>query len=119
MQREEGNVSELTYTSELTTVTCWCGLPTAIPETLYKEARRSGRSLYCPLGHLYGWKARDDLKARAEELEKRLADERARSKYWRDEQERTERQKTALHRQFVNVERHMQSKHPNYADESS
>lgn len=64
---------------KLTTYTCWCGLPFALPESLFREyerandAKPSSMSLYCPLGHAMTRGASNRVK----ELQEQVARERA------------------------------------------
>lgn len=41
----------ITYTEELITEICWCGLNHAIPKVLSDKAHRDGTAVWCPLGH--------------------------------------------------------------------
>lgn len=41
----------LQHTTTLTITSCWCGISQAIPDSLYREARDNGTSVFCPLGH--------------------------------------------------------------------
>lgn len=49
----------LRYEGTLVTVTCWCGIHHAVPESLRNEQQRQHddgkqvRSIYCPLGHTH------------------------------------------------------------------
>lgn len=129
----------LTYTGTLTIVACWCGIEHAIPADLYRHAKASrDNAVHCPLGHK--WVVRKS--AADEEREKRQAAEQ-RAVRLQAEVDRAEAAaehqrnvangyKGALakskkraakgvcpvpgcKRHFVDVERHIASKHPDYA----
>jgi len=124
----------MTYAGTLVVETCpVCGVNHGIPSNLVRVAKEKGpaKSLYCPNGH--GWhytKAQADIdrdRARIEHLERRLAN--------RDEDLRAERAHHAAtkgkltktkkrvaggacpccNRSFVDLARHMQGQHPDYA----
>lgn len=120
---------QLTYSGELVVVTCWCGTPHAVPATLrdhqlrqHDDGRADVIGIYCPLGHQHvpaGESKLDQQRRRAEEAEARAqaavdqlaAEARARK--------RAEKRAAAAlcpvegcGRQFVNLGRHMHSKHP-------
>jgi hypothetical protein len=128
-------VTTLKYVAELTVVTCWCGIRHAVPSELadfQDRQHRDGqdqRSIYCPLGHTHIHSGEGE----AARLRKQLDAEKARSEYWRKEQERTEAKRRATQgqltkarnrargglcptpqckRSFVDVARHVRSKHP-------
>jgi hypothetical protein len=106
-----------------------CGTVFAMTETLINELRYTGNKFYCPNGHsmVYGGK-----KAKLERRIKELENDRD---WYRNE---TENQKRALattrgqltkikkrvangvcpccHRSFVQLARHMKTKHPDYAE---
>jgi hypothetical protein len=117
----------------LVDVTCWCGAPLAIPQTLFDEAHRTGRGLYCPAtGHRFGWdsemeklrKERDQAKARATALNDQLLAEQGAHRATKATL--TKERKRAAHgvcpccnRSFVNVGRHMKTKHPDYVAQTA
>jgi DNA repair exonuclease SbcCD ATPase subunit len=76
-------MTTLTYTGELVVTSCWCGIHVAIPDDLYKEARRNHqKNVYCPLGHsfVYGGDTEaQKLKRQLEWATDTLASERARA----------------------------------------
>ena len=121
-------------TVNLTATDCSaCSVVFAVPDRLIKERREDGKSFYCPNGHGLVF----DL-SETEKLKKKLADaERDRDWYKtaerqaRDAEQRASRSAAAYkgqttklrkraiagvcavcHRHFVNVERHMSTKHP-------
>ena len=133
-------MTTLTYSGRLTVVFCWCGIRHAVPEELSDFQQRQHAdgervtSIYCPLGHTH-------IPAGPGEAEK-LRQEKVRLLARLDQaqasRQRTERQLSAAkgqatklrkraangicpccNRQFVNVERHMTTKHPGYGDESN
>lgn len=116
----------ITYTEELVTEVCWCGINHAIPRNLARQAREKGTAVYCPLGHT--WVIRE---TEVDKLRKQLESERQSKKFWQDQADAAEKSKTALkgqltkarkraangvcpccNRSFVDVARHMRSKHP-------
>lgn len=125
----------LTYSGSLVTVTCWCGIRHAVPSELRNYQLRAfndGKSvtgIYCPLGHAHI----PSGKTEAERLRKELADERewrGRMAAQRDQAEASARaykgaatkarKRSAAavcpccSRSFVQLRRHMASKHPDY-----
>lgn len=117
--------------TELTTVSCWCGTPMALPKNLVSNAKENGSSLYCPAtGHKFSWDSEN------EKLRKLLDRERSRLTATQDQLRASERQTTALkgqltkarkraaagvcpccNRSFVQLSRHMKSKHPGFQPE--
>lgn len=120
----------LTYTGELTVVTCWCGTAHAVPAELRDYQLREhhdGRqfSVYCPLGHAYHpsgkskWATEKEARAAAESQVTALADQLAAAN--REAKRLAKRAKQGVcpccHRSFVNVKRHMDNQHPDYAQD--
>jgi hypothetical protein len=116
---------ELTYTSRLTIVTCWCGMTHGVPQELrdYQvREHRDGRdfSVYCPLGHAYHPSGKAQYlieRERAEVLDARLTateDQLAAANL--DRKRLAKRARNGVcpccHRSFANVKRHMDSQHP-------
>jgi hypothetical protein len=112
------------YTGELTTTRCWCGVHLAVPSGLYDEARRSGRGIYCPLGHTFVY---------SDTTAKQLARAEGRLQATRDLLRAEERSHAATrghltrqkkrvaagvcpccHRTFQQLARHMATKHPDF-----
>ena len=125
----------LTYTGTLTITSCWCGIHLAVPSDLYDEARRTEeRAIYCPLGHrfVFGNSTEEQLReSRREEamLRRRLkakddllrheeASHRATRGHVTRKKKQLERVSNGVcpccNRSFVNLARHMESKHPTY-----
>lgn len=126
----------MTYTGELVVQICWCGMRHAVPDELVDFQRRQHdngaadvQAIYCPLGHSHVPAGTPKWKL---EQRKREAAE-AREQHLRDQLEASERSKAALkgemtkakkraaaavcpccNRSFVQLRRHMASKHPDY-----
>ena len=120
-------------TTELTVLTCWCGMPHAVPSSLREYQMRKFNAndpvpdIYCPLGHAHVPSGKSKLDI---EREKRAAVEMQLAN--RTDDLRVERQlhaatKTKLTKQtrritngvcpeckrsFKQLTRHMQSQHP-------
>jgi hypothetical protein len=118
-------VATLTYSGELTVVTCWCGVHLAIPASLYAEARRTRHTVYCPLGHAFSYSD-----STAERLRRAEAREQATRELLQAEERShaatrghlTRHRKRAAagvcpccHRTFQQLARHMANKHPGFA----
>lgn len=120
----------ITYTGQLTTITCWCGIVYAMPSDLNRHSQETGATTYCPLGHAGV--------PQTEPLQKQLAEAQRRARANRDLLEAEERSHSATrghvtrakrqlarigngvcpccNRHFTNVERHMASQHPAYKE---
>ena len=110
---------------------CWCGLPFALPKTLYKQCKDNGTAFYCPLGHhiVFRESTADEERRRAERAEQRLAqrDDEIRNLEKTSHAQKgqiTKLKKRAAHgtcpcckRTFVNMARHMRSKHPDFVQD--
>jgi hypothetical protein len=114
------------YTETLVVTHCWCGISLAVPSNLEAHAReRDGFAIYCPIGHTFVYR---------DSYEKKLKAERQRHEATRELLAAEERSHTATrghltrqkkrvaagvcpccHRHFENLERHMGSKHPDFA----
>jgi RNase P subunit RPR2 len=120
-------------------ICCNCAVPFAMPQTLRKRALADHSvSFYCPHGHSQHFVGKTEAELLADKLalarrRAEMAEEAARSE--RLSRKTIERQAAAYkgqatrlrkrigngtcpacHRHFANVERHMDSKHPGYAD---
>ena len=132
-------VLQSTVWLDLVNVTCWCGLPLAVPSTLYKQATEQGVTLYCPVGHKfhYGDTLLDKTRREAERLKQQTArleselieaknEAAAEARKAANAQKQAKTAKTQFknlrkrsvagvcpccHRTFSNVQRHMQTKH--------
>lgn len=133
----------LTYTGKLTITVCWCGMHMALPADLYAYAQRTGKPVWCPLGH--EWVVRetevDRLKAELVAKEARLqrvAEDRDWYSRQMDHARRDAQHQAAVargykgqlvrtkkrigagtcpccNRTFQQLARHMKSQHPEYA----
>lgn len=104
-----------------------CGVPFAMTKELIESLQYTGKTFYCPNGHtmIFGGE-REKLQRRLKQLENDR-------NWYKDEVDRKTRQLSATrgqltkiknriangvcpccHRQFVNVQRHMKTKHPDY-----
>ena|ERR1035438_9978683 len=128
----------LTYTTTLSKLTCGeCHVPFAIPADLHDRVKATGALFYCPNGHKirYSETENDRLKAKAEREERWRKEAETRVTHERDQRQAAERRVSAYkgqvtkikkrigngfcpccQRHFTNVERHMASKHPGYAE---
>lgn len=132
-------MSTLTHTTELTTLSCWCGTPFAAPSALVKRCRESDQyKLYCPSGHVNVWRETEVKRLR------KKSDADAKSILYWQERARAEEAATVAEkrrhaatkgvltktrkrvgngicpccrREFQNLKRHMKSKHPEYKDD--
>lgn len=123
----------MTYTETLITTHCWCGIALAVPKALYDHAKDDAKNgIYCPLGHTFVF--RDDYKSKLEKerVERERAEKRARANLELLRHEERSHAATRGHltrtkkrvgngvcpccnRHFTNLERHMHTKHPDYA----
>lgn len=115
-----------------------CGVPFAMPSNVDDQFRRNGNSFYCPNGHSQFYTDTEIKKMRR--LEEQAERARLRESAVRDQLAAAERSARAYKgvatrtknrakkgvcpvvgckRHFVNVERHIISKHPNYITEES
>jgi len=121
-----------TKQTHLTVMTCWCGLIHAVPTNLYETYIESDhKSMYCPLGHSYVPSRRRE--AREKHLAAKVAHLREQNDHLRGERQRAEKRVSiykghltrtkkrisggvcpCCNRSFVNLARHMKSKHPKY-----
>lgn len=128
-------MTRLTYTTELVVITCWCGMPHAVPAALRDFQQREhdegrGHSVYCPLGHQHQPAGKGKVELLQERLD-RDRNERIRIQAELDQEKASHRStkgqltKTkkrvaggacpCCNRTFVDVARHMKTKHPGYA----
>lgn len=121
-----------------------CGITYALPARVVEDRRAGGGSWYCPNGHGVSFRETDADRARKEaaQLRKKLDDEKQNAEWWKTRSR--EAQKAADHqesrangykgaltkvkkrvgngvcpccsRSFVDLGRHMQSKHPMFAE---
>jgi len=122
----------ITFTEELTVVTCWCGMTHAVPSALrdYQVRKHDDGidvDVYCPRGHSYaiaGKSAVAKERERRQGLEAQLAAERdqhaaERRAHAATKATLTKGRKRAdrgvcqhCQRSFVDVARHVRTKHP-------
>ncbi len=114
-------------TVELKRTTCWCGTPFMVPARLLESAQNAAHTIYCPHGHTLTWKETevDRLRRERDRLKQdaaRIEDERSQATMRAERAEAATRklQKRAAagvcpccNRTFLNMQRHMKSKHPN------
>jgi hypothetical protein len=128
-------VATLTYTGQLVTTVCWCGIAHAVPRELYDHVKQQHTDgdrqtgIYCPLGHNWIFSGEGE----AEKLAKQLERERKRLAATRDlltHEERshaatrghlTRTKKRVAHgvcpccnRTFKQLAAHMKNKHPEF-----
>lgn len=120
-----------------------CAMPFAVSREWEERRREDHKRFFCPNGHSLSFNGPSDAEKRAAAAEKeakRLQNlverERTRTEFWQREQEQTKRQLTATKgqltktrkraasgvcpvdgckRSFVDVARHVRTKHPEYA----
>lgn len=127
----------LNFQQQLTTETCYkCGIVFAVPNYFKTSRLRDKESFYCPNGHSQAY-----VESEADRLRKQLEQERNRVEFHKRETEQAKRElhgantqlsKTwntlartkarvskgvcpCCNRTFINVQRHMATKHPDYA----
>ena len=126
---DEGELAVI-VTTELIEVVCWCGIPHAIPEALDAQAKRSGRAVFCPMGHewVHGdpevkrLKREIEALANAKERLIRQRDDEAKAHSVTKGQLTKARKRAAVtmcpccHRTFAptSMARHIKSKHPDF-----
>jgi hypothetical protein len=115
---------EIAYNETLVTTSCWCGINLAVPSNLFRMAHDNGKSIYCPLGHSFGWS--DTFQTKYEREQKRVKATRDLLAAEERSHAATRGQMTKLkkrvhagvcpccQRSFQNVARHMKTKHPDY-----
>jgi hypothetical protein len=124
----------LTYSGNLVSVKCWCGIGFGIPQSLHHEAVTLARvSIHCPLGHSCTWK--EQVKDEVDRLTQRLVTEQREAKFWREREQAAQRRISAAKgqatklkkriaagvcpccsRSFVDLARHMNGQHPDYVE---
>lgn len=64
-------------------MTCWCGMPFACPEQLWKAVNeaRTDQAIYCPLGHSNTWKRKHEV----DKLKEQLNTEKQNTEFWREQ----------------------------------
>jgi hypothetical protein len=127
----------LTFTTALVRLACGvCNMPFAIPENLYEARLNDGGWFWCPSGHRIHYYETENERLATEKaaLERRLEWQRSATRAALDQAATAERHRRAAkgqltkarnriangvcpccNRTFVDVQRHMASKHPDYA----
>jgi hypothetical protein len=115
---------------------CVCGVEFAMPKQMLDERRRTGAYFYCPSGHLQHFTetTADRLRKELARRERELDWAKARATSARDQAAATHRSNVALRghltrarkraaggckRTFVELARHMATKHPSYAEDGA
>ena len=137
-----GYTLTLNATSQLETETCFkCGVLFAMPADLMENLRKNRNSFFCPNGHSQAYtgktkaeKLQDKLDAKERELERaerRRAGAEAREKMANNSLRATKGVVTKMknraskgicpccNRHFVNVQRHMETQHPDFVTEEA
>lgn len=129
----------VTYSTTLVAVSCGeCGVPFGVPNDLHRHYTETGSRFHCLNGHRISYAETEVKKLRSQV--RRLEDDK---EFWhgrfrdeREEHEQTARSRAAIkgvltktkkrvgkgvcpccNRHFENLQRHMDSKHPEYSDE--
>lgn len=131
----------LNETVTLVTETCiTCGTVYAMEAGMNATRRKSGGNYYCPNGHAQCYSEPTELKLRKriETLETDLKRTQDSRRHWKENAEAAERSRSAIkgqltkvkkrvgngvcpccNRTFADLNRHMHSQHPDYADSAS
>lgn len=128
----------ITYSTTLEAISCGeCEIPFAIPVSLHKRLKETGARFYCPNGHhiRYSKTEADRLRDKLAQEEQWRKSAQARLTHERDQRMAAERSASAYkgrvtrlknraaagvcpccNRHFENVERHMNTKHPDFRE---
>lgn len=119
---------------------CQCGVIFTIPKVMYEQRRKTKDSFYCPNGHTLSFRKSIEESLREEiEAQKRVIEgARADAMRQREERNAAERREAAAkgqvtklknrvghgvcpccNRTFQNVQRHMTTKHPDFAHQDA
>jgi hypothetical protein len=103
---------------------CVCGIPFGMPRWLDEQRREDGKSFFCPNGHdqIFSRSTKEELaeaRRRLASLEEDLRVERMARKEAETENARQSKRSAAgvcpcCHRSFVQLARHMKTKHPEH-----
>jgi DUF438 domain-containing protein len=113
-----------------TQVCAECGVTFALPARVVSERRKTGNNFYCPNGHslFFGKSENDRLKEQVSRLEQRLSAKNSEIEMLEQSKrkvetklKKTEKRIAAgvcpcCSRTFQNVQRHIKSKHPDFAE---
>jgi hypothetical protein len=133
-----GQLVDIEYGTRLTAITCGnCHIPFGLPAAMLKARQEDGGYFWCPNGHqIHYYETELDKLRKEKDRLQRVAESRAESlRITRGQRDAAQRSASALkgvvtktkkrigngtcpccNRHFANVERHMQSQHPEYAD---
>lgn len=102
---------------------CVCGTPFGIEDRLDDMRRNDGKFIYCPNGHRQSYRESESerLKKQLKEEQAKLANAQFELMAVEKKLKRTEKRiKNGVcpccHRQFVQLTRHMKTKHPGFAE---
>ncbi len=124
----------ISITARLTGLTCWvCGIDFAMPEVIERKRQEDGKGFYCPNGDLisYGPSLLEQEKKRRQAAEARATHESDQRKAAERSAAAARGQVTKLKnraaagicpcckRHFVNLERHMGTKHPDFSEDGA
>lgn len=128
----------LDFSQRLVTITCYkCGITFAVPQYFQTKRLEDRADFWCPNGHEQAY-----VKSEAQRLREQLEEQKRSTEWWKNSalsKEKTiQGQKISLgkakaklkrtetrvahgvcpccNRSFVNVQRHMKTKHPDYID---
>ena len=125
----------LTYSGQLVTTNCWCGIHYAVPSEFYEMIKRQHRDghtqtrIYCPLGHTWEFAGEGEAARLRKQLEREqnslratralLAHEERSHAATRGHLTRTKKRVAhgvcpCCNRTFQQLARHMKAKHPEY-----
>ena len=135
-----------TYTDKLVIEYCCnCGLPFGLSTDFSQQRKEDGGSFYCPAGHPQYYTRKQKLEAKLKQAQQELTHAREDVNFWQSEaEEQAGRAQTAkrqaaaakghltkikkrlangicpcCNRGFVNLQRHMATKHPSYNEEEA
>jgi hypothetical protein len=134
-------MSTITYTEKLTVIYCaGCSVPFGMPADMEERRRNDHATFYCPSGHSNVFNGKTEAEKQRERADRLARQVEAREADIRFEQRRLENERRAhsatkgqltktkkrvangvcpcCTRHFVNVERHIKSQHPDYAEVS-
>lgn len=125
-------------TVEIVAVNCGayrCGIWFGLERHFYNARRKDGQKFYCPNGHFVNWSDSENDKLRAEKLrlessldyyrgraqraEKEVVTHKQRASRFKNDRDRIKNRIAngvcpCCNRHFVNVERHMKTRHPDF-----
>ena len=121
------SVKTIDHETKLHVLECGvCGIPHAIPDTMYRNCMADGGSWHCPNGHtlVFTTTDADKLRAKLEKKERLISYQEERIEEWKRSAAAYKGQKTKLlnrvkngvcpccNRSFKNLHSHIQNKHP-------